>query len=258
MSRLAVIGKPPHRVGFSDCPCRFWMGGTSDATESIMKKAVLLDFYGTVVEESYQVLSVIAEEFKSHGASSDKGKIEELWWSCFRAHCDVSYGAAFQTQKEIYLQVFREMAERTGASGIDFEALKEKIIAFSVTSPMFDDAKRFLAECPVPYYILSNIDNAEIGKIIAFHHLKPCGVFTSEDAREYKPRKGIFAKGLQFFGLHAADVVYAGDSFRNDYCGAQNAGITAVWLNRLRENRSGDYIRELPDLYSLLSLLPSL
>ncbi len=222
-----------------------------------MKKAVLLDFYGTVVQESYGVLSEIAEEFLKKGAKAPKKEIEALWWPEFRRYCDAAHGDAFITQKEIYPLVFREMAKKTGAEGVDEEALKERIVRFAERSEMFEDAHRFLAECPLPYYILSNIDNAEIEKIIAFHGLHPRGVFTSEDAREYKPRKGVFEKGLRAFGLSAEDAVYAGDSLRNDFYGAESAGICAVWLNRMGEPVP-DGVRAANDLYGLFGLLEKL
>lgn len=71
---------------------------------------------------------------------------------------------------------------------------------------------------------------------------------------EYKPRKGIFEKGLKKFGLSANEAVYAGDSYINDYCGASEAGILSFWLNRKKEPVPKG-VRALPDLYALLPIL---
>lgn len=217
-------------------------------------KAVILDFYGTIVEESYALLDRIAEVFVAHGAVLGREKIAALWWPHFREQCDAAYGDSFCLQRDIYPKVFECMARETGAEGIDFEALRKEIISFAVTSPMLEDAEKFLEECPLPYYILSNIDNAELRQIISLHGLRPRGIFTSEDAMEYKPRKGIFEKGLKKFGLSANEAVYAGDSYINDYCGASEAGILSFWLNRKKEPVPKG-VRALPDLHALLPTL---
>ncbi|HJB92430.1 MAG TPA: HAD family hydrolase [Candidatus Borkfalkia stercoripullorum] len=222
-----------------------------------MIKAVVLDFYGTIVEESYGLLDKIADIFIGHGAGAERAEVSAMWWPYFREKCERAHGKDFRLQKEIYPEVFRDMAAKTGACGLDFSELAQMVVRFAARAPMFADAAGFLSECPLPYYILSNIDNAELAKVLSAHGLKPCGVFTSEDAREYKPRKGIFEKGLKKFGLSAGEVVYAGDSYVNDYLGAQGAGILSFWLNRKNEPVPAG-VRAIPDLYALLPELAKL
>lgn len=216
-----------------------------------MIRAVMLDCYGTIVEESYGLLARVAEEFIAHGARADRQKIEQMWWDEFRALCDASNGENFRTQKQIYPLAFSAMAEKTGAEGLDVLRLRDEVVRFSAASPVFGDARRFFEACRLPVYILSNIDSAEIGRLIAKHRLPVSGVFTSEDAREYKPRRGIFEKGLAHFGLRADETVYAGDSLANDYYGARNAGILSYWLNR-GNAPVPEGVRALPDLYALI------
>ena len=69
-------------------------------------------------------------------------------------------------------------------------------------------------------------------KAIEFHGLKPMGVFTSEDARSYKPRKELFEFALTGVGLPAGQVVHIGDSLGSDVAGASSAGINTIWVNR--------------------------
>ena len=84
----------------------------------------------------------------------------------------------------------------------------------------------------MPIYIVSNIDRADVLEAIAYHELKPAGVFTSEDARSYKPRAELFELALNQTGLRAEEVVHIGDSMSSDVKGASALGIHAVWLNR--------------------------
>lgn len=113
------------------------------------------------------------------------------------------------------------------------------MFAHWVKPPIFKDAKRFLNACPVPVCIVSNIDRADPWKVIRYHHLTPAGVYTSEDARAYKPRKELFELALAQIGLQAHDAVHIGDSLESDVRGAEDLGIQAIWLNRAR--------REIPE-----------
>ena len=221
-----------------------------------MIKAVVLDFYGTVVHESYALLDAISDAFLAGGAVCPREKIPQMWWEEFRAACDAAHGDAFRPQKQLYPVVLRKMASRCGAR-VDADALAGEVVRFSVSAPLFADAERFVRTCPLPWYVLSNIDNAELSAVLSLHGLRPRGVFTSEDAREYKPRRGVFAKGLAAFGLRADEALYVGDSYRNDYCGARSAGMQAVWLDRLREG-APEGVLTAPDLCAVLPLLKTL
>lgn len=85
--------------------------------------------------------------------------------------------------------------------------------------------------------------------------LAPAGVWTSERARAYKPRREIFESGLKAFGLRPEEALYLGDSLRNDYFGARGAGILSVWLNRLGETVPSGVELWAPDLYSALPIV---
>lgn len=101
-----------------------------------------------------------------------------------------------------------------------------------VKPPIFEEAKQFFKECPVPIYIVSNIDREDILEAIRYHGLTPQDVFTSEDAKSYKPRKELFEFALKSTGLSAEEVVHIGDSLSSDIKGAAAVGIDAIWINR--------------------------
>ena len=60
-------------------------------------------------------------------------------------------------------------------------------------------------------------------------------VTISTEAGAAKPDSRIFTVALQKHNCLAEDVLHIGDSFKADYCGARNAGLKAVWLNRQQE-----------------------
>ena len=114
--------------------------------------------------------------------------------------------------------------------------------------PIFEDSKEFFEKSPLPVYVVSNIDTADILEAMDFHGLKAAGVFTSEDAKSYKPRKELFELALKKSGLNADEVIHIGDSLSSDVKGANSLGIRALWLNR--------FGKEIPEgVESITSLL---
>lgn len=218
-----------------------------------MKRAVILDFYGTVVHEAYALLDEIAAVFHKCGASCGVQEIHRLWWKSFADLCDGAYGENFRNQKTLYFSAFENMEKQTGVT-VNKSSLVKSMVEFSLTSEPFDDALHFLQDCPLPCFILSNIDTNELDTMIRKHSLKVKDFYTSEEAREYKPRKGIFEKGLKKFGLKAEEAVYVGDSLRNDYFGARGARIDSVWLNRLNAEIPNGVV-SCPDFNAVLPLV---
>ena len=97
---------------------------------------------------------------------------------------------------------------------------------------MFGDTRAFFDRSPLPVYIVSNIDRADIEKAVSFHDLHPAGLCTSEDARSYKPRRELFEYALACAGCRPEEVVHIGDSLTSDVQGAGALGIRTIWLNR--------------------------
>ena len=86
-------------------------------------------------------------------------------------------------------------------AGTQFWLRIERVKILWLKPPIFKESKKFFQKCAVPIYIVSNIDRADILAAIEFHGLKPSAVFTSEDARAYKPRKELFQLALHMTEL---------------------------------------------------------
>lgn len=196
-----------------------------------MVKAVFLDFYGTVVHEDGEIIEEITRIIMDTGSAGDKKSIDVFWWKEFQTMCMGSYGAAFETQRELeYKALEKTLSEfKSNANPAD---LSGRMFAHWIKPPIFHESKEFFKVCPVPVYIVSNIDTADILSALEYHGLKPAGVFTSEDAKSYKPRKEIFQLALHSAGLKGNEVVHIGDSLNSDVKGAGASGINAIWLNR--------------------------
>lgn len=196
-----------------------------------MVKAVFIDFYGTVVHEDGEVIRKVSQEIFNTGKVKDKSEIGSYWWNEFQTAFISAYGDNFETQRKLEYQSLRKTIQYFNSSA-DAEELSNLMFEHWIKPPIFDETKRFFEICPVPIYIVSNIDRDDILKAIEFHGLKPMGVFTSEDAKSYKPRKELFEFALTSTGLSAEKVVHIGDSLNSDIKGASSVGINTIWVNR--------------------------
>lgn len=210
--------------------CKFQAGG--------MIKAVFIDFYGTVVHEDGEIIKQISQEIYNTGEVEDKSEIGAYWWNEFQTAFHSAYGIKFETQRTLEYCSLKKTIEHFRSSA-NAEALSNLMFAHWVKPPIFEESKQFFEMCSVPVYIVSNIDRDDVLQAIEYHGLKPQGVFTSEDARSYKPRKELFEFALNRTGLPAEQVVHIGDSLSSDVKGASSVGINTIWVNR-----SG---REVPD-----------
>ena len=196
-----------------------------------MVKAVFLDFYGTVVREDGDVIRKISQEIFDTGKATDKSEIGSYWWNEFQTAFISAYGDDFATQRTLEYQSLSKTIQYFNSSA-DPEQLSNMMFEHWIKPPIFEEAKRFFQICPVPIYIVSNIDRDDILKAIEFHGLTPTEVFTSEDAKSYKPRKELFEFALKNVGLPAEQIVHIGDSLNSDINGASSVGINAIWVNR--------------------------
>ncbi|MBQ6695715.1 MAG: HAD family hydrolase [Lachnospiraceae bacterium] len=196
-----------------------------------MIKAIFIDFYGTVVFEDGEVIQKITQEIYDTGKAENKAEIGGYWWKEFQTAFLNSYGESFETQRNLEYRSLAKTIEHYQSTA-DAKSLSDRMYAYWQTPPIFEESKQFFEACPVPIYVVSNIDREDILAAIEYHGLKPQAVFTSEDAKSYKPRKELFELALNATGLKADDVIHIGDSLSSDVKGAYEVGIQPIWVNR--------------------------
>ena len=214
-----------------------------------MIKAVFVDFYGTIVHEDGEVIKRITDIIYSAGKAENKGEIDAFWWNDFQQMFLHSEGDTFETQRDLERKSLQHTLERFQCPA-SADELSGLMFAHWVKPPIFEDSKLFFEKCPLPIYIVSNIDTADIMSAIEYHGLQPEGVFTSEDARSYKPQKALFECALSKTGLQPNEVIHIGDSMSSDVKGAGSVGIRAIWLNR--------FGKEVPEGVESIALLTEL
>ncbi len=192
-------------------------------------RGLLLDFYGTVVEEDDEVVaSICARAAESQPGVVSAEQVAAAWWRAFLAGMRA---VPFRTQREISVA---SLAAALSANQCDADAavLCEEQFRFWRTAPLRPGTRAFLDGIDLPVCIASNVDRADLEAVLAFHGLSFPAVVTSEDAGAYKPSPLIFQRALALLGLRADEAWHVGDSLHADVAGARAAGIAAVWVNR--------------------------
>lgn len=202
-----------------------------------MIEAFFLDFYGTVVHEDGEVVKKISQLIYETGKAESPSEVDSFWWKDFQNLFNNSYGNTFETQRALEKKSIKHTLEKF-ASNENIDKLSNYMFEHWVKPPIFEESKKFFEISPLPIYIVSNIDANDVLRAIEFHQLSPSGIFTSEDAKAYKPRKELFELALNTTGLHADEVIHIGDSLSSDVKGASSVGIKAIWLNRFNKENS--------------------
>ena len=186
-----------------------------------MIKAFFLDFYGTVVHEDGEVVKKISQLIYETGKAESPSEVDSFWWKDFQNLFNNSYGNTFETQRALEKKSIKHTLEKF-ASNENIDKLSNYMFEHWVKPPIFEESKKFFEISPLPIYIVSNIDANDVLRAIEFHQLSPSGIFTSEDAKAYKPRKELFELALNTTGLHADEVIHIGDSLSSDVKGASS------------------------------------
>ena len=188
-------------------------------------RAILLDFYGTVVEEDDAVIADICGRIaRASAVPATAADIGQHWSRVFSELCHESLGSAFRLQKQLE-HISLEHTMQHFEAHVDAGALCQMMVDYWARPMIYPESRGVIASCGVPISLVSNIDNAELESALAHTEVRTNHIVTSEDCRSYKPRAKMFTKALELLGLQAPDVLHIGDSLGSDVGGARAAGI---------------------------------
>jgi 2-haloacid dehalogenase/putative hydrolase of the HAD superfamily len=227
----------------------------------IMRKprALLLDFYGTVVREDDEVVAGICEQASRNcpDSATSAAQIAHAWWSEYTALTSRSHGPAFRTQRDIARASLAAALGQTGSTA-DPDTLLQAQFAYWRSPAIYSDARDVL-NAGLPVCLVSNIDRPDLDAALDCHQLTGCFRFvvTSEDARAYKPRPEMFTAALGLLGVATHEVLHIGDSLSSDVLGAVSLDMPVAWINRNNRQHRGSPrpTHEVRDLTALRNLL---
>jgi len=210
--------------------------------------AILLDFYGTVVEEDGEPIGHVCDEIVRASSKATTAKeVSSYWGRVFNQMCLGSYGSTFRRERELEQASLQEVLLHFDAD-LDSEKLSQAVYDYWTRPAIFPESRGVIANCGVPICLLSNIDNADLASALKHNGLSFDLVVTSEDCKAYKPRPEPFEKALSLLGLSNEEVLHVGDSLSSDVRGARALAIPVLWINRRKRKLPAGHER--PDYVS--------
>lgn len=234
-------------------------------TNKIKPRAILLDFYGTLVEENSAPLDHICNRITK--ASSDKSSMKEIssyWKELFQEMCIESYKSSFQCERIIASESIRKTVSYFNAN-LDVDALINSFHDYwdeywlrPAVYPETRNVLEKIGECGILKCLVSNVDNADLGSALNRCQMDFDYIVTSENCKAYKPRSEPFEEALSMLNLSSMEVLHVGNSFRCDVQGAKAQNISALWINRKKrpfpaEDERPDYT--FSDLNGIIDIL---
>jgi putative hydrolase of the HAD superfamily len=86
-----------------------------------------------------------------------------------------------------------------------------------------------------PDFQRNKIKQMGIGRYFKDEHL-----FISEEVGYSKPAKEIYQMAMDTFHVEANEVIFVGDSLKNDVIAPMNQGMRAIWVNNHAESLPAD------------------
>jgi 2-haloacid dehalogenase/putative hydrolase of the HAD superfamily len=189
---------------------------------------VLLDFYGTVVEDDDDVMADIARLVAARAPVAVTG--DQVLAAWHREYEAVAAGPVFRLLRDCAAASLSAVMTELGCPGAAAELCAPQFAVWR-SPPLRPGTMDFLDQVGVPVCIVSDVDRADLEAATAHHGLTFTATVTSEDVGAYKPDRAMFARGLAALGLASHEVVHVGNSLDADVRGAQAAGIRAVWVD---------------------------
>jgi 2-haloacid dehalogenase/putative hydrolase of the HAD superfamily len=192
-------------------------------------KGLLLDFYGTVVEDDDAIMDAIAEHVAANASAPLSGRdVLQAWGREYEA---VAEGPEFRSLRESAMRSLATVMAEVGCPG-DPASLCTAQFRYWRSPPLRPGTREFLSRVTVPICVVSDVDRNDLEAAMTHHGLAFTAVVTSEDVGAYKPDRAMFTRALDALGLGADEVLHVGDSIKADVGGPHATGIRAAWVNR--------------------------
>jgi putative hydrolase of the HAD superfamily len=214
-------------------------------------QVIFFDAVGTIFTVRDSVGAAYGKVTAEFGVIIDPDRVNQAFYSCFKAAERMAFPDVPEAEiPELEYQWWYRLAQETFRASDDLDKFRDFSVFFKRLYAYFQSAapwEVYPDTIPALQYwrsqgtklaVLSNFDH-RLYPVLAALGLAPYfdAVFISTKLGAAKPEPQIFEYGLRHYHLEANPdrVWHIGDSLREDYQGAKNLGINALWLNRSRE-----------------------
>lgn len=211
-------------------------------------RAVFFDAGNTILEPKHSPALVYARTFRKWGLSVDNEDVEqsfkETWLQVNRDYMlgDDKF-STYQGGEEAFWRDFVSRVMKPHGHVSDFDSCFEELYQIfrqPGTWKLYSDVIPVLESLRQKHYsigIISNWDSSLKPILKALNVTEYMDtVIISGLAGVAKPDSGIFKLASQTIGVSREYCLHIGDSLRDDYLGAQNAGFQALLMDRTRQH----------------------
>jgi putative hydrolase of the HAD superfamily len=245
-------------------------GGGGTVHEDLSFKAILFDFYGTLInvktdEHDIQPWYVLASFLHYQGAKVSEYELQTMYFNCVQENLDKST----EPHPDVnVIHIFRDILTRLAVKHPQRLELTMAQLLRSLTIKKFDlypETFEVLTALAKKFRLGMVSDSQEAYIIPELHRVALDGFFeTVAISSQYgyrKPDSRLFHHALKGMGLSTTDdVLYVGDDWERDIAGAFKAGIQSVWIQRGKSHKhitDDKMIHVCHDLRGLLRLIGS-
>ncbi|MFN4258833.1 MAG: HAD-IA family hydrolase [Gemmataceae bacterium] len=200
-------------------------------------RAVFVDAVGTLLIPSPSASAIYAQVGLSHGSQRSAAEIGQRFWSAFAHEEQLDARTGWRTSEDRELQRWQRIVGSVLDDAADTES------CFRVLYDHFRQPSSWrcepealatlsrLAEQGYVIGIASNFDSRLRHVLAGFPEVPLRHVVISAEIGWRKPAPEFFAALCRQVHCAPAEVLFVGDDWTNDYLGAANAGLRAVWFD---------------------------
>ncbi len=143
-----------------------------------------------------------------------------------------------QSEGTFRLQLIRDLLAEQGVADVSeatIQALQQKFDSDRLEAfDFYPGITKFLAEARKLFTLVVITNGPEFSQVPKVEAVKLADhvdhIIIGGQEPEQKPARSIFDKALTLANCDAHEAIHVGDSLATDIIGAQNSGITAVWI----------------------------
>lgn len=216
-----------------------------------LPQVIFLDAVGTLFGVRGTVGEIYAQQALKFGVSVSPQELQQAFFESFVQAPSAAFPEANpedipQLEFNYWQAITTQSFQRIGAFDqfSDFSEFFNQLYHYFATSEpwfVYPDALETISiwrKQGIPLGVLSNFDS-RLYSVLKALQLNDffSSVTISTEIGAAKPSSQIFRSALQKHDCLAEAALHIGDSFKEDYQGAQLAGLQAIWLDRNGENQ---------------------